>query len=62
MAEPNLLSDLWDERVTADAARDRRWKIAGRVTIALGAVIVTAAVGAGWVITRQADEAISPTT
>lgn len=58
MAEPNLLSDLWDERVTADSARDRRWKIAGRVTIALGAVIVIAAVGAGWVITRQVDEAI----
>jgi LCP family protein required for cell wall assembly len=58
MAEPNLLSDLWDERADPNAARDRRWKIAGRLTIAVGTVIVIAAAGAGWVITRQADDAI----
>ena len=58
MAEPDVLSDLWDERGRHDASRERRWRIAGRVTIAIGTMIVIAAAGAGWVITRQADETI----
>lgn len=61
MAEPNLLSDLWDERA-APAPHTRRWRIAGRVTIAVGMVIVVGAMGFGWVITRQADEKIEANT